>query len=319
MKIREARLVGPRRMEIAERDLVAAPGQTIVEITACGYCMTDVHKYLGDDPDVSLPVVLGHEASGIILETNPPDDKRIRPGMRVTGGFEYCFATHAAAPTDRLIPVPDDVPMEHALGEPIACVVNVVQAASPEPGDDVVLIGCGAMGLMTLTLLARSAAASITAVDIRADRIALARELGATHLINAKETDAWRAIMNQTHGKGAEVVIEFSGSPAGFDLAANVVRYTRAKLLVPASHMQPATYDLWPLALNGTQVIFAHPAWSLDFDEDMRRGLQMLRHGLFAMERVLTHRFTLEEAAQGMEMAVTGTDGYIKGLLVPNA
>jgi threonine dehydrogenase-like Zn-dependent dehydrogenase len=318
MRIREVRLVGPRRMEIAERDLVAAPGQSIVEIAACGYCTTDVHKYLGDDPDVSLPVVLGHEASGIVFETNPPD-KRIRPGMRVTGGFEYCFATHVAAPTHRLILVPDDVPMEHALGEPIACVVNVAQAANPEPGDDVVLIGCGAMGLMTLTLLARSAAASITAVDIRADRLALARELGATRTINAKETDAWRAIMNQTRGKGAEVVIEFSGSPAGFDLAANVVRYTRAKLLVPASHMKPATYDLWPLALNGTQVIFAHPAWSLDFDEDMRRGLQMLRHGLFPMDRLLTHRFTLEEAAQGMEMAVNGTDGYIKGLLVPNA
>jgi len=318
MRIREARLIEPRRIEIAERDLEIGPGYAIVEIAACGYCMTDVHKYLGDDPDVSLPVVLGHEASGIVLETNPPD-KRIRPGMRVTGGFEYCFATHAAAPTHRLIPVPDDVPMEHALGEPIACVVNVAQAANPEPGDDLVLIGCGAMGLMTLTLLGRSEAASITAVDIRADRLALASELGATHLINAKETDAWRAILNQTRGKGAEVVLEFSGSPAGFDLAANVVRYTRAKLLVPASHMKPATYDLWPLALNGTQVIFAHPAWSLDFDEDMRRGLKMLRQGLFAMDRVLTHRFTLEEAAQGMEMAVTGADGYIKGLLVPNA
>jgi len=318
MRIREARLVAPRRMEIVERDLVAAPGQTIVEVAACGYCMTDVHVYLGHDPDRSLPVVLGHEASGIVVEANPRGAGP-PPGTRVTGAFEFCFATHVAAPTDRLIPVPDDVPLEHALGEPIACVVNVARAANPEPGDDVVLIGCGAMSLMTLTCLARSAAASITAVDIRADRIALARELGATHLINAKETDAWRAIMNQTRGKGAEVVIEFSGSPAGFDLAANVVRYTRAKLLVPASHMQPATYDLWPLALNGTQVIFAHPAWSLDFDEDMRRGLQMLRHGLFAMDRILTHRFTLEEAAKGMEMAVTGADGYNKGLLVPNA
>jgi len=318
MRIREVRLVGPRRMEIAERDLLAAPGQTIVEVAACGYCMTDVHVYLGHDPDRSLPVVLGHEASGIVVEANPPGAGP-PPGTRVTGAFEFCFATHVAAPTDRLIPVPDDVPLEHALGEPIACVVNVARAANPEPGDDVVLIGCGAMSLMTLTCLARSAAASITAVDIRADRLALARELGATHTINAKETDARQAIMTQTGGKGAEVVIEFSGNPAGFDLAANVVRYTRAKLLVPASHMQPATYDLWPLALNGTQVIFAHPAWSLDFDEDMRRGLQMLRQGLFAMDRVLTHRFTLEEAAKGMEMAVTGADGYLKGLLVPNA
>lgn len=237
----------------------------------------------------------------------------------MTGAFEFCFATHVAAPTDRLIPVPDDVPLEHALGEPIACAVNIAQAASPGPGDDVVLVGCGAMGLMTLTLLAASEARSITAVDIRPERLALARELGATHTINAKETDARKTIMDRLRGKGAEVILEFSGTTAGFDLAVHLVRYTRARVIVAASHMQPATYDLWPLELNGAEMIFAHPAWSRDFDADLRRGLDLLRRGLFGMDRILTHRFRLDQAAEGMALAASGAPGYVKGLLVPNA
>jgi len=318
VRVREARLVEPQRIEIVERDLEPDPGQALLEIAACGYCMTDLHKYDGHDPDAVLPMVLGHEASGVVVETNPPD-AQCRPGDRVTGAFEFAFATHAVAPLDRLIPVPDDVPLEHALGEPLACVVNVARAANPELGDHVVLIGCGAMGLMLLSCLVRSCAVTVTAVDVLPERLALAAALGATDTVNPREADAEQAIMDITGGKGADVIIEFTGKPVGFELASHIVRYSRAKLLVPGSHIQPAQYNLWPLMLKGADVAFVHPAYSQDFDEDLRRGLQGLRSGLFALDRILTHRFTLDNVTEGFEMARTGADGYVKGLLLPNA
>jgi threonine dehydrogenase-like Zn-dependent dehydrogenase len=320
MRIREARLVAPRRIELAERELAAAPGEALIEIAACGYCMTDFHVYEGEDPNVMYPFVLGHEASGVIVETNPlPTDPALEVGTRVTGAFGFAFATHAVAPLRRLFRVPEEVPMEHALGEPLACVVNIARAANPQVGDHVVLIGCGAMGLMLLTCLARSGAASVVAVDVLPERLELSAELGATHTVNPKQTDAAERIRQITEGRGGDVVIEFTGRPVGLALAGEVIRYGRANLLIPGSHMQPATYDLWPLMLKGAIAGFAHPAMSRDFDEDLRRGIAGLCRGLFAMDRILTHRFTLENAAEGFELARTAAEGYLKGLLLPGA
>ncbi len=317
MKIEEVRLVAPGKLELAERELAPAPGEALLEIAACGFCMTDFHKYEGHDPDCVMPYVLGHEASAVVVETNPADDGRFAPGDRVCGAFEFAFATHAVAPLHRLIPIPDDVPMEHALGEPLACVVNIARAANPNLGDHVVLIGCGGMGLMLLTCLARSCAAMVTAVDVLGERLALASELGATHTLNPKDTDAAAAIMDITGGAGADVIIEFSGKPVGLKLAGDILRYGRARVLVPGSHITPAEYNLWPFMLKGADMAFVHPAYSKDFDDDLRAGLAGVQRGLFAMDRIITHRFGLASVAEGFELAATAADGYIKGVLIP--
>ena len=81
--------------------------------------------------------------------------------------------------------------------------------------------------------------------------------------------------------------------------------------------MQPATYNLWPLMLQGATVQMVHPAFSADFDDDLQVGLHGLKTGLFQMDKVTTHRFTFDNVAQGFEMARTGEDGYIKGVFIP--
>jgi threonine dehydrogenase-like Zn-dependent dehydrogenase len=171
---------------------------------------------------------------------------------------------------------------------------------------------------MLLTCFARSCAATVIAVDVVPERLALASDLGATHTFDASAGDVDAQIMELTGGRGADIVVEFTGKPSGLKLASRIVKYTRAKVLVPGSHVRPAEYDLWPFMLNGSTMVFAHPAYSLDFDEDLRRALQGLRRGLFALDRVITHRFSLENVAEGFELARTGADGYVKGLLLPS-
>ena len=318
MKIREAVLVEPKRIEIHERELTPEPGEALIEIKACGYCMTDFGVYEGRDPDAELPMVLGHEASGVVIQTNPrPDDKPLAIGTRVTGAFAYAFATHAVASINRLFEVPLGVPFEHAQGEPLACVVNVARAANPPLGAHVAQVGCGAMGLLVLMYLAKAGVRSLIAVDIVPDRLALAEEIGVTHALNPKECNVKERIMEVTDGQGLDIAVEFSGKPAGFELLSQVLRYGGARMLVPGSHMQPATYNLWPLMLQGATVQMVHPAFSADFDDDLQVGLHGLKTGLFQMDKVTTHRFTFDNVAQGFEMARTGEDGYIKGVFIP--
>ena len=318
MNIREAVLVAPRRIEIAERELSPAPGEALIKIKACGYCMTDFGVYEGRDPDVELPMVLGHEASGVVMETNPrPDDKPLAIGTRVTGAFGFAFATHAVAPINRLFEVPEGVPFEHAQGEPLACVVNVARVANPPIGAHVAQVGCGSMGLLVLMYLAKASVRSLVAIDIDPRRLELARDIGVPVVLNPRECDAKEQIMEITGGQGIDIAIEFSGKPAGFELLANVLRYSGARMLVPGSHMQPDTYHLWPLMLQGATLQFVHPAFSADFDEDLQVGLHGLTTGLFQMDKIITHRFTFDNVAEGFEMARTGEDGYVKGVFIP--
>ena len=318
MRIREAVLTAPRQIEIQERDLAPMPGEALIEIEACGYCMTDFQVYEGHDPDAELPMVLGHEAAGVVVETNPlPTDKPLPVGTRVTGAFPFAFATHAVCPIARLFEVPAGVPFEHAQGEPLACTVNIARAATPRIGEHVVQIGCGAMGLMLLMGLARSAARSLIAVDVIPERLELAKQIGASHVIDPRAGDARQTIMDITDGRGVDVAIEFTGKPVGFELASTVLKYGGARLLVPGSHIKPATYHLWPLMLQGATAQFVHPAYSEDFDADLQTGLAGLKSGLFDMSKLITHRFTLDNVAEGFEMARDASSGYVKGVLLP--
>ena len=318
MKIKEAVLVEPRRIEINERELSPKSGEALIRIEACGYCMTDFGVYEGRDPDAKLPMVLGHEAAGVVVETNPsPGDKDLKVGARVTGAFAYAYATHAVAEINRLFEFSDEVPFEHAQGEPLACVVNIAKAATPKFGDHVLQVGCGAMGLMLLMYLSKTCSRSLIAVDIDPGRLKLAEEIGVTHTINPKECDAKQTIMDITGGRGVDIAIEFSGKPIGFDLCSKVLKYGGARMLVPGSHMQPATYDLWPMMLQGASIDFVHPAFSQDFDGDLQLGLYGLEAGIFQMDKIVTHRFGFDNVAQGFEMARTAEDGYVKGVFLP--
>ncbi len=318
MKIKEAVLTEPRKIEIAEREITPGPGEALVRIEACGYCMTDFGVYDGRDPDAELPMVLGHESAGVVVETNPgPGDKELAVGARVTGAFSYAFATYAVAPINRLYEFSDEVPFEHAQGEPLACVVNVAKAARPRIGNHVLQVGCGAMGLMLLMYLARTCTRSLIAVDINVERLKLAKEIGVTHAINPAECNAKEAILDITCGRGVDIAIEFTGKPVGFELCSTVLKYGGARMLVPGSHMVPATYNLWPLMLQGASIDFVHPAFSEDFDGDLQLGLYELERGVFQMDKIVTHRYTFDNVAQGFEMARTAEDGYIKGVFLP--
>src|ERR1700744_4679876 len=142
---RQALLTAPFQIELIERELSApGPDEVLVRVDQCGVCMSEIDVWTGQDPE-ELPAAIGHEAAGIV-ERVGRDVESLRPDDHVAvwvegGGFaarllvqeRFCVPVAAAAPS-------------RAAPEPLACIVNAVELAAPQLGDDIVIVGAGYMG-----------------------------------------------------------------------------------------------------------------------------------------------------------------------------
>ncbi|MFJ8041789.1 NAD(P)-dependent alcohol dehydrogenase [Kitasatospora sp. NPDC096147] len=149
---------------------------------------------------------------------------RAADGSPLHGHFfgQSCFATHALVTARNAIPVPDGVPPERLA--PFGCGVQtgagaVLNVLRPKPGWTLVVYGAGAVGLAALLAARLSPATGLIAVDVRPERLALARELGATAVVDAGAGDPAEAVRELTAGRGAECVLETSGSLAALAAA----------------------------------------------------------------------------------------------------
>jgi len=311
-----AMLVEPRRFELREEEVEVRPDQVWVRVEACGVCHSEMVFYLGKWQGMRFPLAMGHEHAGVIEEVGS-DVRGWKVGDRVTCLPGPGFATHVATDPSQIARVPDGLEIDHALGEPLQCAARCARSAAVEFGDSVFLIGCGFMGLLTMCGLVGNGAAEIIAVDTNPHRLQLAKELGATVTLNPKEVDVVEETLRITEGRGVEVAIEATGKPEPLEIASRVLRTPRPKLVLVGWHNVPATYNLSHWA-NGAVVHNPHPAYSLNPEEDIRRGLWAAQKGIFPMERMVTHRFALKDIGRAFEMALSQEDGYIKGVVKPN-
>ncbi len=196
------------------------------------------------------------------------------------------------------------------------CVSNVARAAGPKFGDRVAVVGCGAMGLLTIAALKSDGLTCLIAVDQIESRLEFARLCGATHTIDSSVDVALDAVMNLTES-GADVVVEFTGLPSGLELAGSLLRMGQGRLIMAGYHHSPDTYDLRQFAYKGLVAHSPHPNYSPDVMADYRRGISALARGVFPMDRLVTHEFSLDSLAEGFESLISHAPGYIKGVAVP--
>jgi threonine dehydrogenase-like Zn-dependent dehydrogenase len=336
VKITEARLVGPEKLELVSREIPPLAGdQVLVRVCSCGVCTSEMGVWLGrcqGTPGVSFryaeyPCSLGHEVTGVIEDVGP-EAKRFQAGDRVTG-VAYArsgFATHVVEPESRWLPVPRSVPLELALGEPLMAATNIVRMAAPDFGDAVVLVGDGFMSLLVTAALARYPLEHLIVIGHHDSRLAMAKELGASRVINGHEEDPYWATRKTLSPDdldatpwlgGADILFEFAGRMEALQLAASLGKpKQRAKLMLPSF------YDAEPLTIGhylmnrGPSLIVCHPAHSLDVTEDLDRAIWALDQGVFPMESLVTHAFGLDAVGAAMEASRSRLDGYIKGIVV---
>lgn len=233
---------------------VMGDDDVLIEIAAAGICGTDIH-IMEDRFHSTPPVILGHEFSGIIVDIGK-NVSGLEKGERVvaephkggcgtcryclTGSVEICrnkraigykidgcFASHIALPATSIHKIPDNVSLEHAaLTEPLAVAVKaVLERSIVEPGDFVVVSGCGPIGLLAAAAAKFAGARAVMVTGMDGDeplRLPAALEMGIDYAVNIQKTDLLEKVLELTDNQGADMVVEASGAgPAiiqAFDL-----------------------------------------------------------------------------------------------------
>jgi L-iditol 2-dehydrogenase len=249
-------LYGKEDLRLEQVDVPrASHGELVVRVGAALTCGTDLKVYRRGYHALMLrpPIPFGHELAGIVTEVGP-GVKTFREGDRIvalnSAPCDVCFfCTHgqqnlcedllfnngAYAEYIRIpsrivekntLLIPDDVPFEHAaLTEPLACVVRGLEESGAHPGDTMVVIGAGPIGLMFMHV-AQIAGVNIIAVVKREDQIAAAKLFGASCVVHIEAVDdvvaATRALTPE--GRGADIVIEAVAIPATWEWAVDMVR-----------------------------------------------------------------------------------------------
>ena len=218
--------------------------EVLVRVKACGICGSDIHGYDGSTGRRIPPLVMGHEAAGVIERAGRAVEG-FKPGDRVTfdstvscGKCDFCrsgninlcdnrtvlgvscgdyrrhgaFAEYVSVPARILYKLPDTLPFERAaLIEAVSIAVHAVSRYVPKADDTVVVVGSGMIGVLVIQVLREKGCRSIVAVDVDEQKLALAKRLGATHTLNPKEGDVPAAVRQLTGGKGADASYEVVG------------------------------------------------------------------------------------------------------------
>lgn len=262
-----------------------AADEVVVQVHACGICGSDIHGWDGSTGRRRPPLIMGHEAAGEVVSTGP----RVtawKAGDRVTfdstiscGTCRFCrdgqvnlcenrrvvgvapveyrqhgaFAERLALPDRILYRLPDTLPFaEAAMVEPVSIAVHAVQRTRIAPGSTAVVVGSGMIGLLVIQALRWAGAKNVVAVDLADNRLALARQLGATHTINSGTSDAAAEVARITEGLGADTAFEVVGFTATLNLALAVLKRGGACVLV--GNLSPKTQD-FPLQAVVTKEI----------------------------------------------------------------
>jgi L-gulonate 5-dehydrogenase len=230
-------LDAPTNMRVGESSKpVAGPSEVVVQVAAAGVCAGDLLIYRGNNPYASYPIIAGHEMAGVISDI-AQDVTGFKLAERVViepfiscgkcypcrvGKNNCCanlhiigvhspggFAEYVKAPAKNIHKVPDGLPLEYAsFAEPVAIAVQACRRG--EVGNEYVLIlGCGPIGL-ALIEVAKARGARVVATDVLEDRLVMAQALGAETIVSDDKLLA--AVLEQTKGEGAPVVIEATGN-----------------------------------------------------------------------------------------------------------
>jgi L-iditol 2-dehydrogenase len=209
--MRIAALRAPERFEIEDAPVpTVGPEDVLLRVAACGVCTSELDMYRGLAGHGTFPWYPGHEVSGTVEEVGD-EAAGIEVGDPVAAWITVAgFAEFVSLPGDHCFPA-GGVPLEMALGEPLACAVNAVALAAPALADDVVVIGAGFMGNLVQQLVALRGPRELVVADTRDDALERAAGLGATRTVNVTTESLADVVRELTDGRGADVTFEVTG------------------------------------------------------------------------------------------------------------
>lgn len=330
--------------EIIEIDVPKpGPDAVLVRVLATSICGTDLHIFEWNEWAKSriknFPQVMGHELCGEIVESGR-NVKNLKKGAIIsaethiacghcllchTGNAHICingrifgvdidgvFAEYAVVPASNAWVLDDKIPKDYAsVMEPLGNAVHTVLAGDIT-GQNVLVTGCGPIGLMSIAVARICGATQILATEINDYRIELAGKVGADYVLNPKTDNIVSRIKKETEGLGVDVVLEMSGNPTAIRQAFQALR-PGGRYSILGIPDEPMEIDL------GKDIVFKYATVQgingrLMFSTWYKTS-RFLSSGRLDLEPIITHRLPLVEYEKGMELMKTGNCGKI--LLYP--
>ena len=316
-------ITGPRHTEIIEVPIPEINDeQMLVRLTLTGMCHSEFHGW-----NTGTGSVIGHESVGVV-EKIGKNITGFKVGDRVTGLGGGAYKEYIVCEPEKMAHVPDSLADEDAISEPLACLLSAAMKLPVETlGDTVAVVGCGYMGLGTISLFKAMGYGKIIAIDKRPEALENAKRFGATEAYLPEEIPMEYFLTFETMGKisltrdgdnyniltgGIPTVMEFTGTEDGLRLAGDLVQ-GHGRLGIGGYNNdgeRSIDYMLWNLKAITT--INCHER-RIDYEAGLcRRAIELIDTGIWQFKGV-TKIFDMEDFDKVSEMMENHTDGFIKG------
>jgi 2-desacetyl-2-hydroxyethyl bacteriochlorophyllide A dehydrogenase len=315
-----------------------SPGENEVKIkiSYCGICGTDIHIFHGKmDGRVDAPQVIGHEASGTVVESGK-NVKGLEPGTKVTvmpldwcGKCPSCLDGHThicqnlkfigidspgafqefwTVPARVVLPLPEDTDLKKAaLIEPLAVALHDIRLGGVDKGDFVTVIGGGPIGTL-IAMSAKARGAEVLVSEINEFRLKMLDRMGFS-TINPMKEDIVEKVTKTTGGRGADVVFEVTAHPAGIETAVKLPK-TRGRIVVVGIFSEPPKINLFDffwkeLKLRGARVYER---------EDYEEAVRIVNKNILPLDEIISEVYPLKKLEQGIRQLEKG--GEVMKILI---
>lgn len=318
--------------------------EVLVRVKACGICGSDVHGMDGSTGRRKPPIIMGHEASGIIEEVGsevsgwqigdrvtfdstiyPLDDWYTRKGhynlsdnrkvLGVSPG-EYrkhgAFAEFVTVPAHILYKIPENVTFEQAaMVEPVGVAAHAVNISKIKPGQSAVVIGAGMVGMFVINMLKIAGAFPIVAIDLDENKLELAKEFGATHTLKSTDENLTEKTKELTKNRGADFGFEVVGISETVNICINNLRKGGTAVLV--GNLKPeVTIPLQKVVTTELSLL-----GSCAINGEYELVLDLLASGKINVDRMISAVAPLSEGADWFNRLYNKEVGLNKVILVP--
>jgi L-iditol 2-dehydrogenase len=325
-------------------DPVIKSDEVLVKIMACGICGSDVHGMDGSTGRRVPPMIMGHEASGVIVKTGSnvnawqPDDRvtfdstvyKLNDWFTLAGRYNLsdnrevlgvspgtykrdgAFAEFIAIPEHILYRIPENVSFEQAaMVEAIAVALHSLNTAGVRTGDSCVVVGAGMIGIFILKLLKISGASEIIAIDINPKRLEEAAIAGADHTFLSTEDNIEEKILALTNNRGADISFEAVGKSESVNIAINVLR--KGGKIVLIGNISPSINFPLQKVVTSELIILGSCAIRSEYET----VLKLLETGKIHVDDQISAVVPLSEGALWFEKLYKKEGGLNKVILVP--
>lgn len=312
------------KLEVIELEKpVCKENEVLIRLAYVGFCGSDINTWRGNNALAKMPVIPGHEVGGVIESVGQQVPDMLKPGMTVTvnpytncgkcascrnGRVNACqhnetlgvqrdgaMREYIALPWEKVIPAGSITPRNCALIEPMSVGFHAVSRGQVTDIDVVMVIGCGMVGLGAVVRAALRGA-TVIASDIDDEKLALAKRLGAKHVINSKTENVHDRLQEITDGFGPDVIIEAVGSAPTYQMAVNEVSFTGRVVCIGYAKTE-VTFQTKFFVQKELDIRGSRNAMPSDF----RAVINYLERGTCPMDELITRVIQPSEAEETME------------------